>query len=250
MSNPLSDRRLELYRLGGLPESDRREIAARLEREPELRERVAALAASDREVLAHYPAPAMAEAIRRRAAADAPAGPRVSRPVWGLAAAAVLFVLAVPLWRSLAPDATRTKGADQALYVYRRTASGAELLPDRGTARPGDLLQLAYFVRGAGTVVILSLDGRGQVTLHVPQPGATPPAAGRRTLLPDAYELDDAPGFERFILLWSAQPFAAADAVRAAESLAEDAGLAMTAPLPLPGEVRQASVLIRKEPPR
>ena len=88
-----------------------------------------------------------------------------------------------------------------ALYVYRRSAGGNQRLRDGASAR-GDLVQLAY--GGAGYGVVLSIDGAGaSVTLHWPEknaatPGgegrAKPPAlvvrAGRRarlrTLLPGA----------------------------------------------------------------
>ena len=56
-----------------------------------------------------------------------------------------------------------------ALRLYRRVAGADQLLRDGATARPGDLLQLAYAAGGETHGVILSIDGAGSVTLHFPR---------------------------------------------------------------------------------
>jgi len=140
------------------------------------------------------------------------------------------------------------------LWVYRqRTVANQdqpERLSDGARAARGDLLQLAYAAGRDGRFgVLLSIDGAGRVTQHLPEPGASAAAALRapnEIHLPSAYELDDAPGFERFLFITATQPFPVAAALDAARSLARQGQSARTAPLPLPADFHQTSVLLQK----
>jgi hypothetical protein len=140
------------------------------------------------------------------------------------------------------------------LWVYRqRTVANQERperLSDGARAARGDLLQLAYAAGRDGRYgVLLSIDGAGRVTQHLPEPGASAAATLRSSNemhLPTAYELDDAPGFERFVLITSTQPFPVASAFDAARSLARQGSSARTAPLPLSPDFHQTSVLLQK----
>ena len=125
-----------------------------------------------------------------------------------------------------------------------------ERLSDGARAARGDLLQLAYAAGRDGRYgVLLSIDGAGRVTQHLPETGAGAAATLRspnEIHLPTAYELDDAPGFERFVLVSSTQPFPVAAALDAARSLAGQGPRARTAPLPLSPDFHQTSVLLQK----
>ena len=140
------------------------------------------------------------------------------------------------------------------LWVYRhRTAAEnqqPERLSDGARATRGDLLQLAYAAGRDGRYgVLLSIDGAGRVTQHLPEPGASAAAALRapnEIHLPSAYELDDAPGFERFLFITATQPFPVTAALDAARALARQGQSARTAPLPLPADFHQTSVLLQK----
>jgi hypothetical protein len=148
---------------------------------------------------------------------------------------------------------TRAPGTPQ-LWVYRqRTVANSqqpERLSDGARAARGDLLQLAYASGRDGRYgVLLSIDGAGRVTQHLPEPGASTAATLRspnEINLPSAYELDDAPGFERFLLITSPQPFPVASALNAARALAGQGAGARTAPLPLSPDFHQPSVLLQK----
>jgi hypothetical protein len=140
------------------------------------------------------------------------------------------------------------------LWVYRHPAAANEQRPERlsdgARAARGDLLQLAYAAGRDGRYgVLLSIDGAGRVTQHLPEPGASAAAVLRspnEINLPSAYELDDAPGFERFVLITSTQSFPVAAALDAARTLAAQGASARTAPLALSPIFHQTSVLLQK----
>ena len=120
--------------------------------------------------------------------------------------------------------------------------------PHRFPARPGDLLQLGYVSAGEGYGVVVSIDGRGEITRHLPAEGARAAALtpGREILLPESYRLDDAPAFERFVLVTSPRAFSVSAVLDAARAVAAR-GEARDAPLPLPPGLAEASTLVVKE---
>jgi hypothetical protein len=124
-----------------------------------------------------------------------------------------------------------------------RLASGAG-------AHPRDRLQLSYVPGEARYGVLLSVDGRGGVTLHLPrEPGMAAPLGAGEVLLPDAYELDDAPGFERFFFVHAGTPFPVEKVLASARALAADPERSAQAPLALPPELEQVSVFLPKVSP-
>jgi hypothetical protein len=148
------------------------------------------------------------------------------------------------------PTGERAKGFAPRLFVHRQRAGGDELLRDGSVCRPGDLLQLGYAGAAHRYGAIVSLDGAGNVTLHFPAGAEAPsalPTGGGEHLLPSSFELDAAPGFERFVFV-SAERAIDVDAVlSAARRLAADADRAHVAPLALPLDYRQTTLLLRKE---
>jgi hypothetical protein len=69
---------------------------------------------------------------------------------------------------------------------------------------------------------------------------------GGEVRLPSAYELDDAPGFERFFLIASDRPFEVAPVLEAARALAAQPVAARRASLPLAPGLRQTSLALDK----
>lgn len=212
-TGPVPDWLLERLAAGDLPPARARAIEARLAREPGGEARLAALAASNQEILAAHPPEAIAAAVRRRAdeAARRRAAPRrpgwlVAVPAAALAAAALLLVV-----RAQPPadvDGERSKGAPS-LRVYRKAGRAVEKLAEGAPARAGDELQLAYIASGKRFGAVLSLDGAGRVTFHLPERGGRAVAlqAGGEVTLPQSYQLDAAPQFERFLLVAGDAPF-------------------------------------------
>jgi len=262
---------LERIALGELPPEALAAARARLEREPDGRERLARLAVDGARTLADHPPEAVAAEVARRerlarARADAARGP--GRQDWqGLAlgvpvvASLVLLFLSAPredVEPALFPEARiellETAGikGDARLLLYRQGVGlGApELLTDHAPAHAGDLLQVSYLAGGRRHGVVVSVDGRGAVTLHFPTSpvGATALKPGGAVSLAHSYELDDAPDFERFFFVTSDAPLDVGAVLEAARLLARQPGEASTHPLPLPDTLAQTSFTLEKVP--
>jgi hypothetical protein len=250
---------LEQYALGELPSAEKARIDSRLEADGELRARLAELRASDASILAEFPPAEIASAIRRRMRSSS--GPRPGRLGGGAArrsalalpaAAAILVLAGAALARGyLFPsvgDLTRPKGGGPDISVYRKAPSGIEELRDGTLASAGEVLQLRYSAGGENYGAIYSIDGRKKLTRHFPVAGesSAPRLAGAGAALGSAYELDDAPGFERFFIVGSKAAF---DLAAVEEALGELSGAgpeaAEAAPL-LPSGLEWKSFLLRK----
>ena len=85
------------------------------------------------------------------------------------------------------------------------------------------------------------------------RPGAVPAVPARRpagtqgpVVLPSAYELDDAPGFERFFLVYSAKPFDVSEVDPVARALSLHAA-GERGVLSLPRGLGQFTLLLKKQ---
>jgi hypothetical protein len=274
----ISDLTLEQYALGELAPEKESRVRAALESDAALRARLEALRESDRQILAAYPAEQMAAAIRARLEAgrglrrrDADRARQFPRQraarrapplalALPIAAAALLFISFFTVRERVLPqlatsmtEATRLKGVRPHLTVYRKTAGGAEELASGQPARQRDVLQISYTAADARYGVIVSLDGRGTLTWHLPPgaagaPGAAPALTRQgEVVLSSAYELDDAPGFERFFLVYSAASFDARVVEQAVRKLASRSAGAESAALALPPSLKQYSVVLKKQ---
>ena len=266
---------LERAAQGELGPSQVDELKTRLAAEGRsLETELAALGASNEEVHSQVDKDRMVAEIRRRAArpSEKPAQRRFLN-LWmaplALAGSLGIGVLLLRPGHGVSPTGQigpTTEGEEHItfkgkepsvsprLWVYRqRTVANQdqpERLSDGARAARGDLLQLAYAAGRDGRFgVLLSIDGAGRVTQHLPEPGASAAAALRapnEIHLPSAYELDDAPGLERFLFITATQPFPVTAALDAARALARQGQSARTAPLPLPADFHQTSVLLQK----
>lgn len=152
-------------------------------------------------------------------------------------------------------DGIRLKGTESRLVLHRQIEARddqAERLREGQTVSEGDVLQVSYIAAGATHGVIVSVDGRGVTTLHYPLPQDPPTSTrleqGAAIPLSSAYELDDAPSFERFFFVTSEgpAPLSAELVTRAAESLAASPTAARSGPLALPPELSQRAFLLKK----
>jgi len=248
-------------------------------------QRLAALRASNEAILAAH-SPQRAAVVIERRLADAKAK---RRSAWWMAAPAVAATAVILLLirgpggpddpsgeglptlsnlTSGAPtgeaedptgDGIRLKGAESRLVLHRQIEGPndqAERLREGQAVSEGDVLQVSYLAAGASHGVIVSIDGRGITTLHYPPPQEPPTSTrleqGAAIPLSSAYELDDAPSFERFFFVTSegSTPLNAEVVTRAAESLAASPSAARNAPLALPPELSQRAFLLEKESKR
>jgi hypothetical protein len=234
---------LERLAAGELPEARANELRARLRAHGE-EHRLSALAASNAAILAVLPPERALPEIERRAARQQRLVPRPTRVWWALSmatagAAAFAMVLAVREHRGSRSTGS-TSEAEQAetiafkgdlkpvLRIYRKSAAGAEAVRPGAKVHQGDTLQIRYVAAGRRFGIIASIDARGAITLHLPEAPGKAVALERdgERALPHAYELDDSPGFERFVFVTADTPFDSTDVVRALED-----GSALPAPL-------------------
>ena len=245
---------LEQYALGELSRAESAAVDAALAADPALRGRLARLRASDQAILREAPPAQVAAAIRDRMVSGSPRVFRPAQAVFLPAAAALLVLVGGLMFRNLLfpdpGDLTRPKGGAPGLFVFRKTAAGVEQLRDGTGAAAGDMLQVRYGAAGSRHGAVYSLDGRGALTRHLPAAG---PAATRASLLAEggatldsAYELDDAPGFERFLILSSAADFDLLAVEAALRALAASGSGAATEAPRLPAGIEWKSFLLRK----
>jgi len=254
----VSDLLLEQYSLGELSSDQERMVRAELERDESVRQRLAAIAQSNKEILSDYPPERIVPAIKERfleSSGRAAQPRRVPVAAWALPAAAmVVLILSLFVMRErVVPNETRLKGLSTHLNLFRKTPTGgAEELRSGAAARRADVLQISYTAGEAKYGVIFSVDGRGAITWHAPAGyrggSRAAPALDMQgqVVLPSAYELDDAPGFERFFLVYAAAPFEVGDVERSARALAARPGAAEREMLGLPRGLGQYSLLLKK----
>jgi hypothetical protein len=260
---PMPDWLLERYRLEELSQDLRERARQALAADPTSAKRLKALAADDTETLATHPPRVVGAVVRARLAREqaADAARAIAWPRRVLVPAVSAMALVVGLSALLVERGTeaprpvvRLKGLDPGLVLYRQGATGPEQLGPSALARTGDVLQVAYRSAGRRYGVVVSIDGRGQVTRHMPRTGeqAAPLQAGAAVPLPEAYRLDDAPGFERFFLVTSDAPFGVELVTRAIErAYGGDADPARTGTrLDLPDGLGQAFFELRKDASR
>jgi microcystin-dependent protein len=233
--------KLERYLLEELPAAEMASIQAQVEADPAQASRLEELRQSNEEILSNYPAAWMGRQIERRARgpATSSASNRVE-PWWSRfrllpvpAAVLIALLAALPLFRGGdetgdpgVPLAIRLKGAQAHLLLHRKTADGDERLRDGALAREHDQIQFQYQAAGQAYGLILSIDGAGQVTRHFPDMGGRAASLQQAGVvsLEFAYELDDAPGWERFYFITAAVPFDVDAVMAAAHRLATASG--------------------------
>ncbi|MCB9683651.1 MAG: hypothetical protein H6735_01260 [Alphaproteobacteria bacterium] len=141
---------------------------------------------------------------------------------------------------------TTAKGLSSRLRVYHQTSKGVRRIAPAQVMRKGDRLQLGIIAGDATNGAVFSIDGRGQVTQHFPVDGGGTTLTNGELRIPEAYELDDAPDYERFLLVTGAGPVDVAAVRAAVETLAGSAD-AREGELALPEGLDQGSFLVRKE---
>ncbi|MBN1944646.1 MAG: hypothetical protein JW797_03175 [Bradymonadales bacterium] len=265
---------LEKLMVGELPEEELQELQAHLGAH-RLDQHRDALESHNAELLQRFPSEKMIVEIRRRAALlQQQEQARIRRQkisriaAWsGAMAAATAVLLAVLLLDlrirpGVAPvppslEETTIKGLEPTLNVYRRMesgqagADGAERLEDGAVVEAGNVIRLGYVAAGRPYGVIVSIDGAGAVSLHLPPrlEGSTRLEESGEVLLDRAFRLDDAPLFERFFFVTSPSLLPTEQVIQSARRLAADPAIAAEGFLDLPEPFEQIAFTLRKERP-
>ena len=236
------DLSLERAAAGDVDDDELREV----ERSPEGARALAELRADNERILAALPPDRIAAEIARRRSA------RVVRvkPVAGRARFAVVVAACVVALVVIRPGASeRIKGdavvGTPGLTVWRQVGAQAERLTDGARVVAGDLVQLTYASGGHKHGVVVSVDGAGAATLVFPASSSGDTTLRAEAALPFSLEIDDAPGFERFVFVVADAPLDPGRVLQAARALALDPR-ARAAPLVVEGAA-QTSLLLVKE---
>ncbi|HAK45958.1 MAG TPA: hypothetical protein DCO79_08590 [Spirochaeta sp.] len=261
---------LEKYRLGEITEEEMRMLEEAYADRNELENEIEKLEASDAEILEMYKPADFARSIEARLPEIEKADDKGSNvhafPLFkalrysAIAAAAVLVIVLgftfntpatntgnlVEASQGLATE--RIKGLKPSLKIYRRTGDAAEILANRDAAAEKDLLQIEYIAGSFKYGVIFSIDGRGTVTLHFPTYSGVAAELDNNgaILLPYAYELDDAPDFERFFFITGGSGFDVDEVLDAAYELASRGKSARREFLEISDSYYQATILLKK----
>ncbi len=267
-TSPVRDWELERYLLGELPEKRTNEIEAQMKINSKLRDRLTVLKQSNEGILQQYKPAVLTPKIEQRIKREKAVQKKRTHPFFAkrafyavpaISAALVIFFLVLmgprqDLSFSLS-DGTRIKGAENIdrskpyLLIYRKKAKDIDLLKDGDEAKAGDLLQIAYGSANENYGVIFSYDGNGTVTLHYPENSADSALLGDQkiVLLSLAYELDEAPGYERFFFVTSKSEIDVRSVLDKAKILAQDSARAKQEKLQLSNSYNQYSLMLKKE---
>jgi len=226
---------LERYHIGEVTPDEKRQVEEALEKDETLRTALADLARVDSEFFQRFPKESVFSG-KQELRLDNTRQINVRRPkkvqpfVWGLCAAALVFVAALPVFilqranLETGEYTDRVKGVERSsvsadsgpieLSVYKKENVTGEVvrLSDKDGIQEGSTIQLAYFVSNAGFGekygVIFSIDGRAFVTMHFPYTPwqNTLLVSGRAVPLDEAFTLDDAPDYEIFIFVAGDSP--------------------------------------------
>jgi len=222
---------------------------------------IAALVAADVALLERLPPAMMAARIRADLQKPASSSSRAPAPRWWWAAApafAAVVAVGVSVNDTAGPmdlivaqrvaddssDVTRLKGLAPTLDLQKQIGATTTPLAAGAVVEPGDIVQVRTRAAGMAHGVVVSIDGRGGVTRHFPDGKDTTLPTGTAAL-PFAFELDDAPAFERFFLVTANGPIDVAVVEAAVAALAK-APAADTAALTVPASLTWTDFLLRK----
>jgi anti-sigma-K factor RskA len=241
-SKYIPDIKLEQFVLGELPANEAQQIEMRLQNDQILTARIQQIHTSNQELLQKYPFTqllqknpsiknnATAKNTLAKAAGESIPNTENNIPMvkwdkyWRIAAALLVFLLPIGMLvldtnQEYEHEYARSKGAsDIAIVVYKASGDSALLLEPGELVKQGDKLQIKYLPKGKKYGFIFSVDGSGVLTRHLPLQGNMPAVLEEEPVvtLDYAYELDDAPLFERFYFVASDSVFMVNDITKAA----------------------------------
>lgn len=261
---------LERYVLGELSADEMKKMDQLIAENARIARQVAAIRESNKVILQQYTPLTMSQDIRIRASmhSDKHQGrAKFGRyyQAWGtagvIALSVTLFVVFTPRHHlemqsidnpvallKLEPG-IRIKGIEPFLQVFRQTEDHIEQLTSGDLVSEGDVIQLSYVPVSQQYGMIISIDGDGVVTQHLPSDSSH--LAKRledrvEVRLKNAYELDDAPLFERFYFITSNTAFETQAILEAATQLVSEPGAVLDKSLVLPEHLNYSIFTLNK----
>lgn len=228
------------------------EEAVAIKKSQEGQSKLSALILSDERILDEYPPDLMSAQITRRAFPSRSSGHSPWKSRWGnlrtafprLALATFAVVLIPFALLTFRETDSRVKGGTPYISVYKKSGESFERLGAEALVKERDVLQISYVAFRKRFGAIFSVDGKGVLTLHYPE---VPGEAARlvpegEVILPNAFELDSSPKFERFFFFTSQEPFHTNGIIRSFKPY----GNSDSFDIQLPKSIRQFSVLLKK----
>jgi hypothetical protein len=231
----ISDIMLERYRLGELNPEDRATVENALISDTSVRLLLDELETSDQELRLRYPVLKVRQISSKQFSAK-----NLRVPMLIAAAMLCVFLPAFIVLQNIPGISNRfatvqddflterPKGeisAGSELFIYQKGVS-EPLVSNQAVLQEGHTIQLAYLTPAGSDYygIIFSVDGRSTVTMHYPyrRGQSSLLVSGRRTLLNRAFILDDAPDYEVFVFLVSAEPLNTETVLREAQIIAEN----------------------------
>lgn len=235
MSDKYTELFIERYLAGELAGLEKREFETRLKEDEGLARKVEALKQENEDFFKAFPVALQVEQIEEKAFGREASPVEKEGPVtrimsylnmrntlsFAAALAALLVVVFIvpfnrqnTLVRDSGFEKTRIKGDGPVLQgtdigLYQKEADGALQLNRGDAVSDGSVVQIVYICENYEYGAIVSIDGNGVVTGHLSGDGtrAVQLVTGERVNLPTAYELDDAPLYEKFYFLYSHDSF-------------------------------------------
>lgn len=178
-------------------------------------------------------------------------GTVLSMPMQRVSAVFLALFAAVIVWQishqsALPVNEIRTKGLNARIELWQKEGDSVALILDSAQLKKDDLVQIRIHPASRCFAAVVSIDGRGNWTTHLPATGplATYVEPGKNEFLPFSYQLDDAPNYEVFWLISAEAPFHVDSLIQSLESLR---GSPFAPPvLPLDARFTQARISIRK----
>jgi len=243
---------LEQYMLNELDLDKKREVEIMIEGSSELKEQIERMKTDNDLILEKYPSHKMSTIIKEKVKEEKKVKLTIFffKPQYSLLLVLPLIVffsyqfLEEPIKIIKVPKEHINIKGEYGIKVARLAGKEINMLENGNTAKEGDLIQLKYHIPTGKFGILLSLDGRGEITYHLlqNQNGSTDLNGEKKLTLQNSYELDDAPNFERFFMVVSESELSIEEISNKVRKLKNP----KTDKLKLKSEVQQWSFLLNK----
>jgi len=221
--------KLERFLLGELSAAEMKSIEAARNENPEIASKLTELEKSNIDFFANVDPHATARRLQALAGARSADHARswIHKPVTAFGAFALLAIVTLfsvysrhqtpaPIQLAMASNIDsnngsneRIKGMHNRIEVWEKAADTVAILLEGAKVKKGTLLQIRTQVSSKCFAAVVSLDGRGNWTTHLPETGTASVVLepGKSGFLPFSYQIDDAPRYEVFWLITSNTSF-------------------------------------------